>query len=137
LERFDAPGVRLQDELPLNLPLVRADPNLVGRALQHLLDNAIKFSPNGGTISVRARPEGDKLCVEVQDQGIGIPAEAQPFIFKLFYQADGSTTRKFGGTGLGLAVVEQIVRAHGGQIGVHSVEGEGSTFYFTLPLALP
>jgi GAF domain-containing protein len=135
LERIDAPDIHLQNDLPSDLPLVRADPNLVGRALQHLLDNAVKFSPDGGTITLRAWPEGEMLHVEVEDTGIGIPSEALPYIFDRFYQADGSTTRQFGGTGLGLSVVKQIVQAHDGQVGVHSVLGQGSTFYFTLPLA--
>jgi two-component system phosphate regulon sensor histidine kinase PhoR len=135
LERIEAPGIRLQNDLSPDLPLVRADPNLVGRALQHLLDNAVKFSPDGGTITLRAWPEGEMLHIEVEDTGVGIPAEALPFIFDRFYQADGSTTRRFGGTGLGLSVVKQIVQAHDGQVGVRSVLGQGSTFYFTLPLA--
>ncbi len=122
-------------ELAPDLPQVRADPGLVARALRHLLENAIKFSPDGGQITVRAKPTGQVMYVEVEDQGIGIPAEAQPFVFDLFYQADGSTTRRFGGTGLGLSIVKQIIKAHGGQIGLSSVESKGCTFYFTLPLS--
>jgi len=73
----------------------------------------------------------------VQDQGIGIPADAIPNLFTSFYQVDGSTTRRFGGAGLGLSIVKRIVTAHDGQVGVHSIEREGSTFHFTLPLASP
>jgi signal transduction histidine kinase/putative methionine-R-sulfoxide reductase with GAF domain len=130
-----APGVRLQSETPPGLPPVKADPNLIERALNHLLDNAIKFSPDGGAITLRARAEGQMVRVEVEDNGIGIPPEALPFVFDRFYQVDGSTTRRFDGAGLGLAVVKQIAEVHGGQIGVRSIEGQGSTFYFTLPAA--
>ena len=134
-EQTHAPDVRIEVDSPHELPLVKADPNLMGRAVHHLLSNAIKFSPNGGTITMRIRLENEMLYAEIQDEGIGISSEALPFVFDRFYQADGSTTRQFGGAGLGLAVVKQIVEAHGGQIGVHSAKGEGSTFYFRLPLA--
>jgi GAF domain-containing protein len=135
--RGRAPKVHLQSELPPDLPLVKADLSLVERALEHLLDNAIKFSPEGGLITLRARLEGEMLHVEVEDRGIGIPAQALPYVFDRFYQADGSTTRRFGGAGLGLTIVKQIIEAHGGQVGVHSAEGQGSIFYLTLPLASP
>lgn len=131
------PGVRLQSDLPADLPPVRVDPGLVERALDHLLNNAIKFSPDGGAITLRARLEGGMMRVEIEDNGIGIPAQALPYVFDRFYQVDGSTTRRFSGTGLGLSIVKQIVQVHGGQVGVRSTEGQGSTFYFTLPLAFP
>jgi adenylate cyclase len=133
-ERTHAPGIRIEVDCPPELPLVKADPNLMGRAIHHLLSNAIKFSPNGGTITMRIRLEDEVLYAEIQDNGIGIPPDALPFVFDRFYQADGSTTRQFGGAGLGLAVVKQIIEAHNGQVGVHSAEGGGSTFYFSLPL---
>jgi GAF domain-containing protein len=131
----NAPDARLQTDLPPDLPKVKADPNMVERVFKLLLDNAIKFSPEGGTITVRASPQGEMMHIEVEDRGIGIPASAIPYIFDRFYQVDGSTTRRFGGTGLGLSIVRQIVRAHGGEVGVNSSEGKGSTFHFTLPLA--
>jgi two-component system phosphate regulon sensor histidine kinase PhoR len=127
--------VNLQSDFPPDLPLLRADPSLVERAIEHLLDNAIKFSPDGGPVILKARPEGKMMRIEVQDHGIGIPAESLPYIFDRFYQVDGSTTRRFRGTGLGLAIVRQIAEAHGGQVGVSSIKGEGSTFFFTVPLA--
>jgi GAF domain-containing protein len=136
-QKLDVAGLRLQCDLPPDLPYVRADPNLVKRVLELLLDNAIKFSPGGGIITLRARPKGAMMHIEVEDQGIGIPEEALPYVFDHFYQADASTTRRFGGAGLGLSIVEQIVTAHGGQVGVHSTEGTGSTFHFTLPLTSP
>jgi len=133
--RFKLPHISLECDLSPDLPNVRADASLVERALLLLLDNAVKFSPDGGLIALRARPEGGMMHIEVQDQGIGIPADAIPNLFTSFYQVDGSTTRRFGGAGLGLSIVKRIVTAHDGQVGVHSVEREGSTFYFTLPLA--
>jgi signal transduction histidine kinase len=134
-EKHHTAEISLQEELPPDLPPVQADPSLIERALEHLLDNAVKFSPDGATIILRARPENEMLHVEVEDHGIGIPQDALPYVFDRFYQVDGSTTRRFRGTGLGLAIVKQIVEAHGGEIGVSSTEGEGSLFYFTLPLA--
>jgi signal transduction histidine kinase len=129
------PSVRLQSDVLPDLPLVKADPGLIERALNHLLDNAVKFSPDGGDIILRARAEGQVVRIEVEDNGIGIPPEAQPYVFDRFYQVDGSTTRRFDGAGLGLAIVKQIVQAHGGQVGLRSTEGRGSIFYFTLPAA--
>ncbi len=130
-------GHRLQSDLPHNLPCVEADPDFVKRVLQLLLDNAIKFSPDGGVITVRAQPGREMVRIEVEDQGIGIPEQALPYVFDRFFQVDGSTTRRFGGAGLGLSIVKQIVTAHGGAVGVQSIEGEGSTVFFTLPLASP
>lgn len=129
------PNLQLNIDLGPGLPNVCADPNMVERVLNHLMENAIKFSPDGGVITVSARPEGNKMVVEVQDQGIGIPENARVHLFDRFYQVDGSTTRRFRGTGVGLSMIKQIVRAHGGDVGVRSTEGEGSTFFFTLPLA--
>jgi signal transduction histidine kinase len=79
--------------------------------------------------------EGRFIRTEVEDQGIGIPADKLRHVFERFYQVDGSTARRFGGTGLGLSIVKQIVEAHGGQVGVHSKQNEGSCFYFTIPQA--
>jgi GAF domain-containing protein/anti-sigma regulatory factor (Ser/Thr protein kinase) len=128
-------NMQLRIDLGPGLPNVYADPNMVERVLNHLMENAIKFSPDGGVITVSARPEGDEMVVEVQDQGIGIPEHARDHLFDRFYQVDGSTTRRFRGTGVGLSMIKQIVQAHGGDVGVRSTEGEGSTFFFTLPLA--
>lgn len=135
--RADTFRGQLQYDLPADLPRVKADTNLVERALNHLLENAVKFSPEGGVIILRAIPEGDMMRIEVEDQGIGIPEAALSNVFDPFYQVDGSTTRRFGGTGLGLAIVKRIVTAHGGRVGVRSAQGRGSVFYCTLPLASP
>lgn len=126
-------GIELKTDIPPHLPLIPADHDQVEQVLNNLLDNAIKFSPNGGTITVRIRDEGDHLLTKITDTGIGIPADKLERVFERFYQVDGSTKRRFGGTGLGLAIVKRIVEAHGGNIWVESRLEEGSTFYFTLP----
>ncbi len=133
---LDAPGIHFESDLPAALR-VKADPAMLERVLKLLLDNAVKFSPAGGLITLRARSEGEMIRVEIKDQGIGIPADALPNVFDSFYQVDGSTTRRFGGTGLGLSIANNIITAHGGEISVESAEGAGSTFYFTLPLTGP
>jgi len=98
-----------------------------------LIGNAIKFSPQGGRITLQLEDAGEMLQVSVSDTGIGIPEHQVKRIFERFYQVDGSATRKFGGAGLGLAIVKRIVEAHGGRIWVNSQLGHGSTFSFTLP----
>jgi len=115
---------------------VLTDSNGIHKALSNLIHNAIKFSPAGETISVRAQRVDDFVEFQVSDQGIGIPARDLPRIFERFYRVDRARmpgeTR---GTGLGLAITKHIIEGHGGAIRVTSVEGKGSTFYFTLPLA--
>lgn len=130
----------LQVATPDGLPSVSADPQELTMALNHLLDNAIKFTPAGGTITAGARQatgEDGQLGVEIiiQDTGIGIPADQQEKIFERFYQADSSLTRQYGGVGIGLAVVKQTIEAHGSHVTVESEPGKGSTFRFALPLA--
>jgi len=99
------------------------------------LDNAIKFSPDGGEVRLGLKEASDHVLVSVSDQGIGIPKDQLEQIFERFYQIDGSATRRFEGVGLGLAIAKQIVQAHGGKIWVESQLGERSVFYFTLPKA--
>jgi signal transduction histidine kinase len=105
----------------------------LGQVLDHLLDNAIKFSPNGGVIHVILGQEADVVFVRVQDEGIGLSPEQVEQVFDRFYQVDGSSTRRYGGTGLGLALVKEVVEAHGGAVWVDSQLGEGSTFSVFLP----
>ena len=102
--------------------------------LVQLLNNAIKFSPEQTTITVRVKPEGDSVLFEVQDQGRGIPADSLEKIFEIFYQVESGLDRKYGGTGLGLSISRGIIRAHGGRIWAESTVGAGSTLRFTLPV---
>ena len=104
----------------------------VTQILLNLLQNSVKFTPSGGTITVEARSNGGFVEVSVLDTGIGIAAEHLPHLFERFYKVDKA--RRDGGTGLGLAIVKHIVQAHGGAVYADSVEGEGSAFYFTVPL---
>jgi hypothetical protein len=117
-----------------NLPTIEADEQRIGQVILNLVGNAIKFTPKGGRIDVSIRRQGDQLRFEVTDNGIGIRAQDQARLFQPFSQVDGSSTREKGGTGLGLSIAKALVEAHGGQIGVVSEPGKGSTFWFTLPL---
>jgi PAS domain S-box-containing protein len=125
--------VVLVDEIvPESTPLL-ADRQRIEQVIDQLIDNAIKFSPDGGEVKVTVREGAEVEYLKVSDEGIGVPASQVDRIWDRFYQYDGSTTRRFGGTGVGLAVVKQIVVAHGGQAWVESREGQGSHFYVALP----
>ncbi|WP_035106612.1 two-component system histidine kinase PnpS [Desulfovirgula thermocuniculi] len=126
-------GVALEAVVPADLPGVYGDPDLLAQVLINLVDNAVKYTPAGGRVTVRAREEKGGLRVEVEDTGIGIPPESLPRVFERFYRVDKARSRELGGVGIGLAIVKHIVRAHGGKIGVESTPGRGSLFYFTLP----
>ncbi len=118
---------------PENLPLVQADPEKIGWALHQLLDNGIKFTPSGGRVELSLKEEGSTLVtISVADSGIGIPSSRFQEVFEPFHQLDGSSTRRYSGTGLGLSLVRQIVEAHGSMLELQSVEGKGSTFKFPL-----
>jgi two-component system phosphate regulon sensor histidine kinase PhoR len=125
-------GLTLALDLPDGLPPVKADSERLQQVLVNLIHNAIKFTPPGGRITVSAEP-GDVATILVRDTGVGIPAADLTRIFERFYKADRA--RSGGGTGLGLAIAKHLVQAHGGQIWAESVEGQGATFRFTLPLA--
>ncbi len=116
-------------------PMVQADSDRLKQVLINLVDNAIKYNREGGSIRVTAQPEGSALRVKVADTGIGIPARDLPHIFERFYRVDKARSRQRGGTGLGLSIVKHIVEAHGGTVTVASELERGSTFSFTLPLA--
>jgi two-component system phosphate regulon sensor histidine kinase PhoR len=123
-------GLTIHVDSDPDLPDVWADPPRVEQVLVNLLHNAIKFTPPGGSIAVQLRKGGDRVRFEVTDTGVGIAEEDLTRIFERFYKADRS--RSGGGTGLGLSIARHLVEAHGGQIGVTSVEGKGSCFFFTL-----
>jgi PAS domain S-box-containing protein len=130
---------RFVTDIPSGLPPATADPTLLRRILDELLDNAMKYSPRGGDVSVALSSgnssEKRMLRVAVSDQGIGIEPDDLTGIFQDFRQVDASTTRAFGGLGLGLAFVKRVVEAHGGTITAESEPGRGSTFSFTVPAA--
>jgi len=119
-----------------NMPLVRADRYRLRQVITNLVSNALKFTEQGGvTIRCTCRHELHMVRIAVQDTGIGISPAALGFIFEAFRQADGSTTRRFGGTGLGLTIAKKLVELQGGEIAVESIMGQGSTFSLTLPVA--
>lgn len=130
-------GVSIAAELPESLPPLLGDERRLGQVLDNLLGNAIKFSPDGGAVFVYVVPEDAAIRISVADQGVGISAEALPHVWERFYQADGSSTRRFGGSGLGLTIVKRLVEAHGGRVWVESELGRGSTFSCTLPIGGP
>jgi signal transduction histidine kinase len=115
------------------LPMVRGDPERLGWVLNQLVDNGIKFTPEGGSVTLKAVLDADQVIVSVRDTGIGIPDARRDEIFLPFHQLDGSSRRVYPGTGLGLALVKLILDAHGAEINVISDEGKGSTFSFNLP----
>ncbi len=128
-------GVNLQLDLANDLPLLNGDGDRLAQVFTNLVDNALKFTPHGGTIAVRAVHDRGEVQVSVSDTGEGIPADAIPHIFDRFYQAD--TARAGGekhGAGLGLAIVHDFVVAHGGRISVRSARGRGTAFIVHLPL---
>ncbi|MFN3432530.1 MAG: sensor histidine kinase, partial [Candidatus Sericytochromatia bacterium] len=130
-------GLTLANEVPDGLPLLEADPLRLTQVINNLVANAIKFTPPGGRVTVRAGLSEGALRCEVTDTGIGIAIADQPKLFQRFTQLDMSNTRAASGAGLGLSIVKAIVEAHGGAVGVESQPGAGSTFWFTLPLAGP
>jgi signal transduction histidine kinase len=120
-------------DLPQEPVRVRMDAPRIGQVLLNVGGNAVKFTRPGGEVTVGLTREGDSVRVTIRDTGIGIPADQLPHLFQKFYQVDPSATREFGGAGLGLSISKALVEAHGGEMGVESVEGQGSTFWFTLP----
>jgi len=119
-------------------PVVHGDADWLKRVLLNLLDNAIKFTPEGGRIEVRLRPHADDVVIEVTDSGKGIDPDFLPYVFDRFRQADSSSTRAHGGLGIGLALVRHLVELHGGTVDARSDGvGKGSTFAITLPVAGP
>lgn len=134
-QRRRARAVRIEPIVPEVLPRVSADPRCLERVLFHLIDNAVKFSPDSDQVEVVFRPAGEShLEIDIVDHGVGIPADKLQKIFDQFYQVDSSSTRNFEGLGLGLSVSQMLVRKMGATIKVRSVVGEGSTFTIRLRL---
>ncbi|OAT81786.1 two-component system histidine kinase PnpS [Desulfotomaculum copahuensis] len=126
-------NITLLSRLPSGLPVVQGDPDMLAQVLINLVDNALKYTPGGGQVTVSAAAADGRLEVSVADTGVGIPAESLPRIFERFYRVDKARSRELGGIGIGLAIVKHIIRAHGGKIQVESTPGRGSVFSFTLP----
>ncbi len=127
-------GIALSAQITPDLPPVLGDPLHLRRVMDNLLGNALKFTPEGASVTVRLTQADKGLVLEVADTGIGIPEEQLEQIFERFYQVNGGMSRRYGGAGLGLALVKQIVEAHGGAVDVRSRVGQGSTFTVTLPI---
>lgn len=126
-------GLSLVNRIPDNLPMIHGDQEKLVWALNQLIDNAVKFTPSGGKIEIGISEESGLVTFYVADNGIGIPEDQLDAIFEPFHQVDGSTTRRYSGTGLGLALVKRIIETHGSIVKVESKVGEGSRFEFTLP----
>jgi signal transduction histidine kinase len=128
-------GVMFIDNVPRDLPPVVGDADRLTQAFINLLSNAVKFAPPNSTVTVNGGMNGDVVTVRVHDRGSGIHADDIPRLFHRFQQLDGSSSRRVGGTGLGLVITKAIVEQHGGKIVVESTVGQGSTFSIELPRA--
>src|SRR5664280_1695754 len=135
-DRFRGKGVDLIIQaVPEQLPVV-VDPDRIGQVLGNLLDNALRHTPAGGQVTLRAQASGQTVTIAVSDTGEGIPAEHLPHLFERFYRVDSARDRVHGGSGIGLAIAKALVEAHGGQIAATSAgPGRGSTLQVTLPRA--
>ncbi len=125
-------GLQLRVECPRDLPMVWFDSSRLEQVLVNLTHNAVKFTQPGGEVALTASATPGQIVISVQDTGMGIPADDLPRIFERFYKSDRS--RSSGGTGLGLAIAKHIVEAHAGRLWAESIEGQGSSFYFTIPV---
>ncbi|GIO09438.1 hypothetical protein J31TS6_54660 [Brevibacillus reuszeri] len=132
--RIQSPAHTFQLDLQTERTTILGDRDKLRQVLVNLISNAVKYSPKGGRIRVICREEDNQLLIDIQDEGLGIPAEAIPHLFTKFYRVDNSDRREIGGTGLGLAIVQEIVNIHHGEIAVTSESGQGSTFTVFLPL---
>jgi len=121
--------------IPDDLPKLMGDENRITQALLNLVDNAIKYTPINGSVSINASLQGKFVRIDVKDTGIGIPKKDIPRIFERFYRVDKARSRELGGTGLGLSIAKHLIQSHGGDIQVISSPSKGSTFTFTVPIA--
>jgi signal transduction histidine kinase len=130
--------ISLGVELPKDLPhAIEADPALLQQALYNLVENALKYTPDGGVVTVRLETNNSALIFAVEDSGIGIPSSDLPRLFEKFYRGTNREALSKRGTGLGLAIVKSIAERHGGKVWVESELGKGSTFYLLVPLVQP
>jgi K+-sensing histidine kinase KdpD len=125
---------RFTIEFPPTFPVVEADVRCIEQVLRNLVENAVKYSPAGGKVSVEGEVKDDQLVVSVRDEGVGIPPEHWGKVFDRFYRVSDQLTRRSPGSGLGLSIVKGHVEAHGGSVWLDSTVGKGTTFHFSLPL---
>ncbi|PYZ91770.1 cell wall metabolism sensor histidine kinase WalK [Salipaludibacillus keqinensis] len=125
--------IQFKRKIPDRAIPVMGDRDKLTQLLDNIISNAIKYSPEGGTITCTLKPEKDRVVISVKDEGVGIPKDNIPHVFDRFYRVDKARSRNLGGTGLGLAIAKEIVNAHAGHIWVSSEWGRGTTFSFTLP----
>jgi len=131
-------NIELTVDTPKNtMPLIEADPGLFQQAMYNLVENAIKYTPQGGRVDTRLKIVGDGMLFEVQDSGIGIAPIDQPRLFEKFYRGGQREAREQKGSGLGLAIVKSIAERHGGKVWLESELGKGSTFFLQVPLRQP
>ncbi|WP_216830172.1 cell wall metabolism sensor histidine kinase WalK [Alkalihalobacterium elongatum] len=137
VDRFDMmvrdKNIHFVRTIPKEQMFVSIDKDKITQVIDNIISNAMKYSPDGGTISVQLLHQGNNLRLSITDQGVGIPRESQLKIFDRFYRVDKARARNIGGTGLGLAIAKELVHAHRGEIWVESEYGEGTTIHFTLP----
>jgi two-component system sensor histidine kinase BaeS len=135
--QFEDKGVSLETDVSVDLPPVQADEDRIGQVLLNLVGNALQYTPAGGQVQITAYRREGEIQISVRDSGIGIPAEHLPFLFTRFYRVDKSRSRVGGGSGIGLTIAKYLVEAHGGRIWAESPgPRQGSTFTFTLPIAI-
>jgi len=137
-DRAHQRGVALETEVAADTPFVHADGDQLRQVLINLVDNAIKYTPEGGRVRIEAHPApGGTSHVEltIADTGAGIPSQDLPRLTERFFRVDKARSRELGGTGLGLAIVKHIVQAHGGRLAIDSALGRGTTVHVTLPAA--
>jgi two-component system sensor histidine kinase BaeS len=129
--------VALESDVPADLPPVRADEDRIGQVLLNLVGNALQYTATGGQVRITAHRQGAEIQISVIDTGIGVSAEHLSLLFTRFYRVDKSRSRVGGGSGIGLTIAKHLVEAHGGRIWAESPgPGQGSTFTFTLPIAI-
>lgn len=133
-EQAHARSITFKESLAKNIPSLSTDPKVLSQIIRNLIDNAIRYTPEGGSVEISVQQTGPTIEMAVADTGIGISPENLPRVFERFYRVDQARTRGNGGTGLGLSIVKHLVQSLGGEIGVTSELGKGSRFYFSLPL---
>jgi two-component system phosphate regulon sensor histidine kinase PhoR len=135
-QKADEKKIRIASAIPEDLPLIRADRDRLSQVLINVLDNAVKFTPEGGTVSLSAAPAaGSEVVVKIADTGIGVPRDEIPRLGERFYRVDKTRSRELGGTGLGLSIVKHLMTAHKGRIEIESLLGRGTTVSLYFPAA--